>query len=87
MHKLRDQMPIMARRHRLVFRMSRKYAYDSHKEDIKYETVLGHVFEHDSPYWKNIDIDLQPSPEPQSPELNSQSESDSSSYSESEDDP
>ena len=58
MRGLRDQMPSMARRQRLVFRMSRK----SRSEYCGYftdesETARRHVFTRDSPHWRNIALD------------------------------
>ena len=56
---LRDQMPSMARRQRLVFRMSRKYVleYDGRYRDKECETARRHVFMRDSPYWIDILLD------------------------------
>ncbi|KIP06065.1 hypothetical protein PHLGIDRAFT_119263 [Phlebiopsis gigantea 11061_1 CR5-6] len=56
MRKLRDQMPIMARRHRLVFRMSRKGWRNFRMHGIQPDTGIKHVFERDSPYWKDVDL-------------------------------
>ena len=59
MRGLRDQMPSMARRQRLVFRMSRKYVaeYDNAYNDAECETARRHVFMRDSPHWRNILLD------------------------------
>ena len=55
----RDQMPSMARRQRLVFRMSRKclaeYGYNYYNDEC--ETARRHVFMRDSPHWRDILLD------------------------------
>lgn len=56
MHVLRDQMPGMARRQRLVFRASRKTARDFSGESIWFDAVVERVFECDGQYWKDIDL-------------------------------
>ena len=59
MRGLRDQMPSMARRQRLVFRMSRKWVweYDDKYNDAECETARRHVFMRDSPHWRDILFD------------------------------
>ena len=51
----------MARRQRLVFRMSRKCVFDygMYGED-ECETARRHVFMRDSPHWKDITLDTEP---------------------------
>ena len=58
MRRLRDQMPSMARRQRLVFRMPRKSGeeYGNYDDNIR-ETVRQHVFMHDSPHWRDVALD------------------------------
>ena len=58
MRGLRDQMPSMARRQRLVFRMSRKSCdeYGGYYGD-GCETARRHVFMRDSPHWRDIALD------------------------------
>ena len=54
MRGLRDQMPSMARRQRLVFRMSRKSCEecgDYYGDEC--ETARRHVFVRDSPHWRD----------------------------------
>ena len=59
MRGLRDQMPSMARRQRLVFRMSQKYVweYDGDYHGDECETARRHVFMRDSPHWRDILLD------------------------------
>ena len=59
MRGLRDQMPSMARRQRLVFRMSRKcvWEYDDGYDDDVCGTARRHVFVRDSPHWRDIALD------------------------------
>ena len=61
MRGLRDQMPSMARRQRLVFRMSRKCAeeYDDDYYDAECETARRHVFMRDNPHWRGIMLDTE----------------------------
>ena len=58
MRGLRDQMPSMARRQRLVFRMPRKPGeeYGNYNNNVR-ETVRRHVFMHDSPDWRDVALD------------------------------
>ena len=55
---LRDQMPSMARRQRLVFRMSRKSGqdYGDYYGD-EFETARRHVLMRNSPHWRDIALD------------------------------
>ena len=55
MRGLRDQMPSMGRRQRLVFRMSRKWGYVMF--DSEYDAVCKAVFDRKSQYWTNIALD------------------------------
>ena len=59
MRGLRDQMPRMARRQRLVFRMSRKSCdeYGGKYYGDNCETVRRHVFVRDSLHWRDITLD------------------------------
>ena len=59
MRGLRDQMPSMARRQRLVFRMSRKCAeeYDDDYHDDECGTVRRRAFMRDSPDWRDVALD------------------------------
>ena len=57
MRGLRDQMPSMARRRRLVFRMSQKSWQDDEYDDDIYETVCQHVLVRDSPHWGDVMLD------------------------------
>ena len=61
MRGLRDQMPSMARRQRLVFRMSRKYVqeYDNDYYDDECETARRHVFMRNNPHWRDIMLDTE----------------------------
>ena len=59
MRGLRDQMLSMARRQRLVFRMSRKCVeeYDDKYYGYECKTARRHVFMRDSPHWRDILLD------------------------------
>ena len=59
MRRLRDQMPSMARRQRLVFRMSRKsiQKYAAYNDGVGRETAPRHVFMRDSPHWRDVALD------------------------------
>ena len=61
MRGLRDQMPSMARRQRLVFRMSRKSGeeYGFFYVNAERETARRHIFMRDSPHWINIMLDTE----------------------------
>ena len=58
MRGLRDQMPSMARRQRLVFRMSRKSCdeYGGYFTD-ECETARRYVFMRDNPHWRDIALE------------------------------
>ena len=55
--RLRDQMPSLARRQRLVFRVSRKSWQEDDFEDSIYETACRHVFICGSPHWRDVTLD------------------------------
>ena len=59
MRGLRDQMPSMARRQRLVFRMSRKSGqdYGVYYANDEQEFARRHIFMRSSPHWRDILLD------------------------------
>lgn len=57
MRNLRDQMPSMSRRQRLVFRMARKSICGFDDAYVPMETVYEHVFKHDSSHWRDVVLD------------------------------
>ena len=56
MYDLRDQMPSMARRQRLVFRLSKQTWSELHSRQIFHSALEG-VFEHDGRYWTTVTLD------------------------------
>ncbi|KIP06067.1 hypothetical protein PHLGIDRAFT_119265 [Phlebiopsis gigantea 11061_1 CR5-6] len=61
MRKFRDQMPIMAGRHRLGFRRSRRTRLELSSANLE-DTTYEHAFEQGGQYWTNISLYFQPPP-------------------------